>query len=89
MSENHLLDEAGLPMLAEAAAASAVDDSRQVSNGGGCVSDMDGRALAAAYEIALMWGQDRSQFVAKIQRAVRNAMDWAMESDSAAHRKNS
>lgn len=57
-------------MLAEAAAAERVD--------------LDGRALAAAYEIALMWGEDRSQFVTRIQAAVRKAMDWAIESNSAA-----
>lgn len=35
---------------------------------------MDETALAAAREISLMWGQDRSHFVSKIQCAVLDAM---------------
>lgn len=92
MSNHHLLDEAGFPMLAEAAAAGAGHDAGPGQNqagqgsnrGSGRTGDLDGRALAAAYDIALMWGEDRSQFVAKIQIAVRKAMDWAIESNSAA-----
>lgn len=37
---------------------------------------VDEKALATAQEIALMWGRDRSQFVSRIQVAVRSAMDW-------------
>ena len=36
--------------------------------------DWESIALAAAQEIALMWGQDRSQFVSKIQMRVLDAM---------------
>ncbi|MEI7296657.1 hypothetical protein WCQ02_31325 [Paraburkholderia tropica] len=41
---------------------------------------LDAKALATAQEIALMWGQDRSQFVSRIQVAVRDAMDWVRAS---------
>ncbi len=37
---------------------------------------VDSKALATATEIALMWGQDRSQFVSRIQVAVIDAMQW-------------
>jgi hypothetical protein len=37
---------------------------------------IDSKALATATEIALMWGQDRSQFVSRIQVAVIDAMLW-------------
>lgn len=37
---------------------------------------LDTKALATAQEIALMWGQNHSQFVSRIQVAVREAMDW-------------
>lgn len=37
---------------------------------------IDAKALATATEIALMWGQDRSQFVSRIQVAVIDAMRW-------------
>lgn len=37
---------------------------------------IDSKALATATEIALMWGQDRSQFVSRIQVAVTDAMLW-------------
>lgn len=37
----------------------------------------DAKALATAQEIALMWGNDRSQFVSRIQLAVLDAMRWA------------
>jgi hypothetical protein len=38
---------------------------------------MDAKALATAEQIALMWAEDRTQFVAKIQVAVIDAMTWA------------
>lgn len=41
---------------------------------------VDEKALATAREIALMWGRDRSQFVSRIQVAVRGAMDWMRRS---------
>lgn len=37
---------------------------------------IEAKALATATEIALMWGQDRSQFVSRIQVAVIDAMRW-------------
>ncbi|YCT77642.1 hypothetical protein QV000_07220 [Stenotrophomonas maltophilia] len=37
---------------------------------------IDAKALATATEISLMWGQDRSQFVSRIQVAVIEAMRW-------------
>lgn len=40
-------------------------------------NNLDSIALEAAQEIALMWGRDRTQFVAKIQVAVRDAMERA------------
>lgn len=44
----------------------------------GCAANnLDSIALEAAQEIALMWGRDRTQFVAKIQVAVRTAMERA------------
>jgi hypothetical protein len=46
-------------------------------------SALDTKALATAQEIALMWGRDRSQFVSRIQVAVREAMDWIRESVAA------
>jgi hypothetical protein len=42
------------------------------------VMDEDSIALGAAHEIALMWGQDRSQFVAKIQVRVIAAIRAAL-----------
>jgi hypothetical protein len=39
-------------------------------------SSWDEKALATAQEIALMWGQGRSQFVSRIQVAVMDAMRW-------------
>jgi hypothetical protein len=39
----------------------------------------DSIALAAARDIALMWGQDRSQFVSKIQVRVIDALRAALE----------
>lgn len=41
---------------------------------------IDSKALATATEISLMWGQDRSQFVSRIQVAVTEAMRWLKES---------
>ncbi|WP_206002544.1 hypothetical protein [Paraburkholderia antibiotica] len=38
--------------------------------------DIDEKALETAREISQMWGRDRSQFVSRIQVAVRAAMDW-------------
>lgn len=43
----------------------------------GNVSSHDEKALEIAQRIALMWGHDRSQFVAKIQVAVLEAMRFA------------
>jgi hypothetical protein len=40
----------------------------------------DAKALEVAQRIALMWGEDRSQFVAKIQVAVLEAMQFAAPS---------
>ncbi len=37
---------------------------------------IDAKALSTATEIALMWGQDRSQFISRIQVAVIDAMRW-------------
>ena len=42
------------------------------------VSDVDSIALEAAHEIALIWGQNRSQFVAKIQVRVIAAIESAL-----------
>ena len=81
-----MIDETGFPMLAEAATVGADDAcitgetaAQQGQTVGAAAADLDGRALAAAYEIALMWGQDRSQFVSRIQFEVRRAMDWAID----------
>jgi len=46
-------------------------------------SSWDQKALETAREISLMWGQDRSQFVSKIQCAVLDAMRWAHPPTSA------
>ncbi|WP_141057034.1 hypothetical protein [Stenotrophomonas rhizophila] len=45
---------------------------------------IDAKALATATEIALMWGQDRSQFVSRIQVAVIDAMKWIKSSQQPA-----
>lgn len=39
---------------------------------------IDAKALATAQEIALMWGEDRSQFVSRIQLAVLDSMKWIL-----------
>lgn len=44
--------------------------------------NIDAIALAAAQEIALMWGRDRSQFVSKIQVAVARAMRAAQPAEA-------
>ncbi|MBB5448407.1 DNA-binding Lrp family transcriptional regulator, partial [Paraburkholderia sp. WSM4177] len=41
---------------------------------------VDEKALATAQDIALIWGLERSQFVSRIQVAVRDAMDWMRRS---------
>lgn len=53
--------------------AAPADDARDTA-------DIDTKALATAQEIALMWGRDRSQFVSRIQVAVREAMEWMRKS---------
>jgi Mg-chelatase subunit ChlI len=46
---------------------------------------LDAKALATAQEITLMWGRDRSQFVSRIQVAVRDAMDWVRAASTSAN----
>lgn len=42
--------------------------------------EWDQKALETATAISLMWGEDRSNFVSKIQVAVLDAMRWSQQS---------
>jgi hypothetical protein len=85
LSAARLVHDDVLPFADPAGAAPTAEPDRCPSCGigygyhlAGCASNnLDSIALEAAQEIALMWGRDRTQFVAKIQVAVRAAMERA------------